>query len=148
MTGAWKFSVTPFFLRRNLSIGKKGAPHTTILSFFSTRRATLCTVQFWVWISKIYFGKDKSPEFPFHGTTSSYSYFEVIWIFVQTQQEAKHDHEKLSAEQKLKGCWQSPAMFCLFTHQAKIQICCTVKLIPWNVDSSTRKTLTVQNVVV
>ena len=22
--------------------------------------------------------------------------------------------------------------FCLFTHQAKIQICCTVKLIPWN----------------
>jgi hypothetical protein len=24
-------------------------------------------------------------------------------------------------------------MFCLFTHQAKIQICCTVKLISWNV---------------
>ena len=46
-----------FFLRRNLSIGKKGAPHTTILSFFSTRRATLCTVQFWVRISKICFGK-------------------------------------------------------------------------------------------
>ena len=45
------------FLRRNLSIGKKGAPHTTILSFFSTRRATLCTVQFWVKISKICFGK-------------------------------------------------------------------------------------------
>ena len=24
-------------------------------------------------------------------------------------------------------------MFCLFTHQAKIQICCTVKLISWNI---------------
>ena len=34
------------FLRRNLSIGKKGAPHiTTILSFFSTLCATYCTVQ-------------------------------------------------------------------------------------------------------
>ena len=25
--------------------------------------------------------KGKSPEVPFHGITSSYSYFEVIWIF-------------------------------------------------------------------
>ena len=38
--------------------------------------------------------------FPFHGITSSYSYFEVIWIFAPIQQEAKHDKEKLSAEQK------------------------------------------------
>ena len=38
--------------------------------------------------------------FPFHGITSSYSYFEVIWIFVPIQQEAKHDQEKLSAELK------------------------------------------------
>ena len=59
--------------------------------------------------------------------------FWIIWIFAPIQQEAKHDQEKLSAEQKWKSCWQSPAMFCLFTDQAKIQICCTVKLIPWNV---------------
>ena len=56
-----------------------------------------------------------------------------IWIFALIQQEAKHGQEKISAEQKWKAWWQSPAMFCLFTHQAKIQICCTVKLIPWNV---------------
>ena len=55
--------------------------------------------------------------FPFHGITSSYSYFEVIWIFVPIQQEAKHDQEKLSAEQKWKVHWQSSAMFCLFTDQ-------------------------------
>ena len=67
--------------------------------------------------------KDKSPEVPFHGITSPYSYFEVIWIFVPIQQEAKHDQEKISAELKWRVCWQSPAIFCLFTHQAKIQIC-------------------------
>ena len=44
--------------------------------------------------------KDKSPEVLFHGITSPYSYFEVIWIFVPIQQEAKHDQEKISAEQK------------------------------------------------
>ena len=46
--------------------------------------------------------KDKSPEVPFHGITSPYSYFEVtlIWIFAPIQQEAKHDQEKISAEQK------------------------------------------------
>ena len=79
------------------------------------------------------FIKGESPEVPFHRITLSYSYFEVIWIFAPIQQEAKHDQEKISAEQKWKVCWQSPAMFCLFTYQAKIQICCTVKLIPWNV---------------
>ena len=47
----------------------------------------------------LYF-KDKSPEVPFHGITSPYSYFEVIWIFAPIQQEAKHDQEKISAEQK------------------------------------------------
>ena len=31
---------------------------------------------------------------------SLYSYFEVVWIFAPIQQEAKHDQEKLSAEQK------------------------------------------------
>ena len=45
-------------------------------------------------------GKDKSPEVPFHGITLPYSYFEVIWIFAPIQQEAKHDQEKISAEQK------------------------------------------------
>ena len=44
--------------------------------------------------------KDKSPEVPFHGITSPYSYIEVIWIFALIQQEAKHDQEKISAEQK------------------------------------------------
>ena len=44
--------------------------------------------------------KGKSPEVPFHGITSPYNYFEVIWIFAPIQQEAKHDQEKLSAEQK------------------------------------------------
>ena len=44
--------------------------------------------------------KGKSPEVPFHGITLPYSYFEVIWVFVPIQQEAKHDQEKLSAEQK------------------------------------------------
>ena len=44
--------------------------------------------------------KGKSPEVPFHGITSSYNYFEEIWIFAPIQQEAKHDQEKLSAEQK------------------------------------------------
>ena len=77
--------------------------------------------------------KGKSPVVPFHGITSPYSYFEEIWIFAPIQQEAKHDQEKISAELNWKVCWQSPAMFCLFTHQAKIQICCRVKLIPWNV---------------
>ena len=70
------------------------------------------------------------PEVPFHGITSPYSYFEVILTFMPIQQEAKHDQEKLSAEQKWKICWQSPAMFCL---QSKIQIWCTVKLILWNI---------------
>ena len=44
------------------------------------------------------FAEGKSPEVPFHGITSPYSYFEVIWIFAPIQQEAKHDQEKLSAE--------------------------------------------------
>ena len=44
--------------------------------------------------------KGKSPEVPFHGIISPYSYFEVILIFAPIQQEAKHDQEKLSAEQK------------------------------------------------
>ena len=56
----------------------------------------------------------KSHEVPLHGIISPYSYFEVIWIFAPIQQEAKHDQEKLSAEQKWKVCCQSPAMFCLF----------------------------------
>ena len=82
--------------------------------------------------------KDKSPKVPFQRINLSYSYFEEFEFSRQfsrptIQQKAKHDQEKISAEQKLKVCWQSPAMFCLFTHQAKIQICCTVKLIPWNV---------------
>ena len=46
-----------------------------------------------------YIHKGKSPEVPFHGITSPYSYFEVIWIFAPIHQEAKHDQEKLSAEQ-------------------------------------------------
>ena len=44
--------------------------------------------------------KGKSPVVPFHGITSPYRYFEEIWIFAPIQQEAKHDQEKLSAEQK------------------------------------------------
>ena len=44
--------------------------------------------------------KGKSPVVPFHGITSPYSYFEEILIFAPIQQEAKHDQEKLSAEQK------------------------------------------------
>ena len=58
---------------------------------------------------------------PFHGTTSPYSYFEIIL--------RQHDQKKLSAELNWKVCWQSLAMFCLSTYQ----ICCRVKLIPWNV---------------
>ena len=58
----------------------------------------------WIWAKQAYFLsfgiKDKSPEVPFHGITSPYSYFEVIWIFASIQQEAKNDQEKLSAEQK------------------------------------------------
>ena len=45
-----------------------------------------------------------------------------ICILAPIQQEAKHDQEKISAEQKWKVCWQSSAMFGLFTHQAKIKI--------------------------
>ena len=67
------------------------------------------------------FDKDKSREVPFHGITSSYSYFEVIWIFAPIQQEAKHDQEKIWAEQKWKVCWQSPAMFCLLHFKAKFK---------------------------
>ena len=78
--------------------------------------------------------KEKSPEVPFHRITSSYSYFEDFEFLHQfIKQEAKHDQEKISAEQVWKVCWQIPTMFCLFTHQANIQICCTVKLILWNV---------------
>ena len=74
--------------------------------------------------------KGKSSLVPFHRINSPYSYyFEEIWIIVPIQQEAKHDQEKLSAELNWKFCWQSPAMYCFFTHQAKIQICCRVKLI-------------------
>ena len=47
--------------------------------------------------------KGKSPVVPFHGITLPYSYFEEIWIFAQMQQEAKHDQEKISAEQKWKA---------------------------------------------
>jgi hypothetical protein len=42
----------------------------------------------------------KSPEVPFHGITSQYSYFEAILIFSPIQQEAKHNQENISAEQK------------------------------------------------
>ena len=38
--------------------------------------------------------KDKSPEVPFHGITSPYSYFEVIWIFAPIQQEKKPKKHK------------------------------------------------------
>ena len=44
--------------------------------------------------------KGKSPEVPFHGITLPYSHSEVILILVPIQQEAKHDQEKLSVEQK------------------------------------------------
>ena len=90
-------------------------------------------LRWWYLKLSINVNKGKSPKFPFLGITSPYSYFQAIWIFALIQQEAKHDQEKLSAEQKWEVSWQSPAMFCLFRHQAKIQICCTVKLIPWNV---------------
>ena len=44
----------------------------------------------------------KSPEVPYHGITSPYSYFEIIWTFSPIQQEAKDGQEKLSAEQSWK----------------------------------------------
>ena len=46
------------------------------------------------------FFKDKSPEVPFHRITSSYSYFEEFEFFAPIHQEAKHDQEKISTEQK------------------------------------------------
>ena len=36
---------------------------------------------------------------------------------------------------KWKVCWQHSATFAITTHQAKIQICSMVKLIPWNLVS-------------
>ena len=76
--------------------------------------------------------KRKASVNPFHGITCQYRYFAEIWIFAPIQQYLIMFCFG-SAELNWKVCWQSPAMFCLFTHQAKIQICCTVKLIPWNV---------------
>ena len=52
-----------------------------------------------------------------------------MWQFSKNQNMIKKNYQL----NKNEVCWQSPAMFCLVTHQAKIQICCTVKLIPWNV---------------
>ena len=61
-------------------------------------RGAFCQFPFrWIYY---YVSKDISPEVPFHGITSPYSYFEVILIFAPIQQEAKHDQEKISAEQK------------------------------------------------
>ena len=74
--------------------------------------------------------KDKCPEVPFHRITLPYSYFEEFELLHQFSKK-QNNQEKISAEQKWKVCWQTPAMFCLFTHQAKIQIYCTVKLISW-----------------
>ena len=36
-------------------------------------------------------------------------------------QEAKHDQEKISTEQKWKVCWQIPAMFCLLHIKPKFK---------------------------
>ena len=38
-------------------------------------------------IYEIFCIKGKSPEVPFHEITSSYSYFEVIWIFAPIQKK-------------------------------------------------------------
>ena len=54
--------------------------------------------------------------------------FEFLRQFSKKQNMIKKNYQL-----NWKVCWQSPAMFCLFTHQAKIQICCRGKLIPWNV---------------
>ena len=91
-------------------------------------KKNLCRSHMWfekffdlqIFLMMVVFIKGKSPEVMFHGITSPYSYFEEIWISAPIQQEAKHE-EKLSAKVNWKVCWQSPAMFCLFTHQAQFK---------------------------
>ena len=122
--------VTTIGKRININLFLFNCPTDGVSPWFVICREILQDAKLVTWTIQL---KDKSPEVLFHGITSPYSYFEVIWIFAPIQLEAKHDQEKISAEQKWKVCWQSPAMFCLFTHQTKFQICCTVKLIPWNI---------------
>ena len=78
-------------------------------------------IWFWMkYIAPILYGKVQRAELTCHVIRVTLRWFKEIWIFAPIQQEAKHDQEKISAEQKWKVCWQSPAMFCLLTHQAKI----------------------------
>ena len=76
--------------------------------------------------------KGKSPEVLFQGITLLYSYFEAISIFAPIQQEAEHDQEK-----RIKGLLTKASIVLPYSrssqdssNQAKVQICCTVKLIP------------------
>ena len=118
MTGAWKFSVTPFFCVGIYQLVKRG-PHTQQYyhSFqLDALHYAQCSFGFELWISKIYFGKDKSPEFPFHGTTSSYSYFEVIWILAPIKQEEKHDQRKLQLNRN-KKFFDKAQQFLVFLHK-------------------------------
>ena len=78
-------------------------------------------------------GKDKSPKVPFHRKNSIIQLFWKVWIFVPIQQEAKHDQKKYQLNINEKCVDKAQQCFAFFTHQAKIQICSRVKLIPWNV---------------
>ena len=84
----------------------------------------------------LYIGEGKASIVLWHEITSPYSYFEEIWIFVHIQQAYLVVFWSCFALDHLtwkeKVCWRPPAMFCLFTHQAKFQIWSMVTLIPWN----------------
>ena len=71
-------------------------------------------------------------EVPFHRITSSYSYFEEF-EFLRKFSKKQNMTEKNISWTEIKSLLTKPRN--VFTHHAKIQICCTVKLIPWTVIS-------------
>ena len=114
------------FQERNLKFVKSYSPYILICKLHSNHKETFKRE-----ILRSQGIKGKSPEVPFHGITSSYSYFEVIWILRQFSKKQNMIKKNYQLNWTKKVCWHSPAMFCLFTHQAKIQIYSRVKLIPW-----------------
>ena len=74
---------------------------------------------------------DKSSEVPFLRITLSYSYFEEFEFLHQFSKKQNMIKKKYQLNRNKKFVDKAQQYFAFLTHQAKIQICCTVKLIPW-----------------
>ena len=73
--------------------------------------------------------KDKNLEVPFHRITLSFGYLEDI-LFLRQLSTKQNIIKKNQLNKNEKFLDKAQQCFAFFTHQAKIQICCAVKLIP------------------